>query len=72
MSWDFNPFKHIEVVDDNGIRVHCHSCGGTRPRPSEPGLLPHTPIIELFMIACEHVLKSHGRTEADFETWSIY
>lgn len=71
MSFDYNPLNHIEVViQDEGCIVHCHSCGGSRPKGA---VLPFTTTaLELFDIMRQHVVISHERSEKDFEGWSDY
>lgn len=73
MSFDYNPYNHIELVkSDGGVRVHCHSCGGARPKSTEAPLSPATTIAEAFRVMAEHVRTSHARTPDDFEGWSDY
>jgi hypothetical protein len=70
MSFDYNPFKHIELVEtEEGKKVvlHCHSCGwNSSPIPWGRS------ISEAFAIAKKHIESSHRRTEADFIGWSNY
>lgn len=73
MSFDYNPYEHIEVVTkDDGFIIHCHSCGGDRPKPPEGPLPADTPISYLFNLMARHVLESHGRLPIDFAGWSKY
>lgn len=84
MSFDYNPFKHIEIVEQptGGYSWHCHGCGADshvnrahRPAGTiRTGTLygKHTPLIEVFDSFRSHIRISHGRTEDDFSDWSIY
>lgn len=73
MSFDYNPYEHIEVIKDgNGVRILCGSCGGERPRRNEPPL-PLTITAEVLFNAMDHhLLTSHKRTKDDFTGWSKY
>ena len=77
MGFDFNPFKHIEVIhyekdrppyNDKeypaGFYLYCHNCGGQTWVP------PRANLEDLFAVQRKHVEESHGRTDSDFEGWS--
>ena len=78
MGFDYNPFKHIEVLYQDkerpeyrgkeypiGYYVYCHNCGGEEWIP-EDSSLP-----DLFAVYRRHVEKSHERTDEDFEGWTV-
>jgi hypothetical protein len=73
MSFNYNPFQHIEVTwddDMDNFSVYCHSCGGTRIRDAK---FPRgTPIELLFYANARHVRESHNRIPEDFIGWSKY
>lgn len=79
MSFEYNPLKHIELVDDppkegysnsmnpDTFAIYCHSCGSAQHRVSN-----WDTIGTAFAIMREHVKDSHSRTKEDFTGWSIY
>ena len=67
MSFDYNPYLHIELVrSSRGLVVHCHSCGG------DMAIDEHARISDAFETAARHVRVSHERSRSDFEGWSAY
>lgn len=68
MSFDYNPFKHIEITrktKHSPIHLYCHSCG------AEWGDWKTTVTAKvLFDSMKQHVENSHQRTEQDFENRS--
>lgn len=74
MSFDYNPYEHIEVIKrtEDTVAINCSSCGGERPKHFMPGLPMDTPIAELFAIMAEHIATSHKRSREDFASWSKY
>jgi hypothetical protein len=79
MSFDYNPLKHIELVDDppspgysttqnpETYAVYCHGCGSSKNRISKTA-----PLELAFEIMRRHVQSSHARTAEDFADWSVY
>lgn len=68
MSFDYNPFKHIEVLHrpHGNYRVYCHGCG------AELGdFIGDVPAKVLFATMAAHIVKSHHRSLTDFDGWSI-
>lgn len=68
MSFDYNPFKHIEVVKtkDHKWRWYCHSCGAQSDRTWDR----FGKIGDIFDNFIAHIKRSHNRTLEDFEGWS--
>jgi len=67
VSFDFNPYHHIQVVRSAslGVDLYCHSCGkqwGDWNRA--------IPVERLFDEMATHVGVSHGRAPEDFRGWS--
>ncbi len=68
MSFDYNPYKHIELVEEKGYwSWHCHGCGGDSEYDWDPDHDYLQPIIDDYR---KHLLNSHKRTPEDFENWS--
>lgn len=71
MSFDYNPFKHVELVqsdeDEEMWCAHCHSCGANLKPHHEGNSLD----VWLRNIKA-HLTVSHERDEEDFATWSKY
>lgn len=69
MSFDFDPYRHIEIVqpdDATGWTIYCHSCGMVSNDTKEID----APIAVFIRAMAQHVNNSHARTKKDFETWS--
>lgn len=68
MSFDYNPYRHIEVVRKtkySPVHLYCHSCG------KEWGdWTTQVTASILFDAMATHVKESHARTEEDFKDWS--
>lgn len=72
MSFNYNPYKHIEVIDTGDkIVLYCHGCGAeiSEWQGNDFGLTTH--VLALFLAMAQHVKLSHKRTQADFTGWSI-
>ena len=67
MSFDYNPWQHIEIIEDDKEKIilHCHGCGGDKELKTDS-------ISDAFTQARIHIETSHGRSKEDFEGWSIY
>lgn len=80
MSFNYNPYKHMElVVDDEteeliekdyvvgtGWKWHCHGCGADS-KQSWSSLEDMLTVIKDYFA---HILKSHARKPEDFDSWS--
>ena len=67
MSFDYDPYRHIEVTHDphGNYKLYCHSCGkhwGDWTGAATIGLF--------FAEMAKHVAKSHARNREDFASWS--
>lgn len=70
MSWDYNPFNHIELVrveasnpaDDAWIWV-CHNCGGEKRDGSS------TDLEVLDRSWQEHIVQSHRTSRSQVAGW---
>lgn len=70
MSFSYNPYRHIEVVeseDKDMWRGYCHGCGKLLHLRSL-----ETPLSQFVQDVQEHVHISHVRTPEDFEDWSKF
>jgi len=66
MSFMYNPYLHIEVIETNKTyQLLCCSCGGVIPLDSTM-LLP-----ELFNRQARHIRYSHKLEPDDFKGWGI-
>lgn len=67
MSFDYNPYNHVEVVHrpHGNVKLYCHSC-----RKLWGDWVPAVPVIQLFRAMANHVSGSHGYTRADMADWS--
>jgi len=70
VGFDFDPYRHIEVVQDEDEsekwHLHCHSCGAEKIGDFDV----HTKLGELINRSQSHVRLSHQRTPEDFRGWS--
>lgn len=68
MSFDYNPFKHIELVQDEHSPQlwywYCHGCGAE-------GELHSMHLNDLYENYREHLIRGHARFPESFEGWSI-
>jgi hypothetical protein len=69
MSFDYNPYEHIELVrqEDGGWSPYCHSCGAELR-----SFLPSEPISSFVFEIGVHVLTSHKRDHEDFAGWGKF
>lgn len=81
MSFDYNPFKHIELVDDPPVEgysttmdsdtyaIYCHGCGSSKDR-----IPKDAPASRAFEVMDRHVRRSHNYTPEilDERGWSAY
>ena len=72
MSFDYNPYKHIELTkdDDGFINVYCHSCGSEKVN-KDVDLIPDGPMGQAFLIMAEHVEQSHNLSRDEVKDWSV-
>lgn len=69
MSFDYNPYEHIEIIRfDDGVGWYCHSCGGE----SKEHWAFTTPVAEIMSSYFQHVTNSHQRKPEFFKDWSKY
>jgi hypothetical protein len=79
VSFDYNPFKHVEIVDDpptadysttqnpDTFAIYCHGCGSAKNR------VPKTAPIEVaFKIIANHLRHSHAMQEDEVADWSVF
>lgn len=73
MSFDYNPFRHIEVVEHepDHFSWYCHGCGADSHRKGTT-YSTVTSIGTVFSAFKAHIRNSHGRTEEEMKDWSIY
>jgi len=65
MGFNYNPYKHIEIVESDGAwKWICHNCGGDMKRPPTDSLV----VIKLDWE--KHIRESHGQGKRDFTGWS--
>ena len=65
MSWDYNPYQHIELIEEGfGWKWICYSCG------AEMKLKPTDSLITLKLDWFKHIKESHGQGKRDFKGWS--
>jgi len=67
MSFDYNPFKHIEVVHEphGNYKLYCHSCGTIWG-----DYVSTVPVNILFDAVAKHILDSHKRSRESFDSYS--
>jgi hypothetical protein len=68
VSWDYNPYKHIELIkDDESERWwwYCHNCGGE-------GRFMSMLLADLEQDWLKHIRNSHAQFPDYFEDWSKY
>ena len=74
MSFQYNPFNHIELIraDDknDGWIWYCHSCGADSARLSTPCIT--WDLTTLYANFRTHILTRHAMTEEDVKDWSDY
>lgn len=57
MSFDYNPYKHIEIIQEaDRYYLYCHGCGG---RPLSVSLRRSLSLPTLFYTMGDHVRTSH-------------
>lgn len=70
MSFSYNPFKHLDIVDDGNtytLVVYCSGCGSERNR------IQRTDTVErAFEIMALHLRDSHDYTPEQLKGWSVY
>lgn len=79
MSFNYNPLKHIEIVDDppsegystsmdpDTYALYCHSCGNSAHRVSKK-----LTIEQAFLAVQDHIYRSHASRVEHFKNWSVY
>lgn len=71
MSFDFNPFRHIEVVledeEDDMWSAYCNGCGAVLKMHSSG-----EPIGTFIDNIKAHLSSSHDRTPEDMKGWSTF
>jgi hypothetical protein len=67
MSFDYNPYKHIDIVqdDDGEWGIYCSSCGMEKYMFDE-----NATIADLISVQGLHLLNSHKRSPESFASWS--
>lgn len=70
MSFDYNPFRRIQLVEKDG--KWCQYCPGCGDVLREAEFTSDTPIADMLLKNQEHVREMHRRDPEDFRGWGVF